>query len=365
MRRLKRLRNLRKRNRSASIVSKLATSLGSLAAVGATALVWSQVERRWPVLREYTMEVPQLTAPFTILQVADPHFYPGQEWLVHYFHQLAQLDFDFVVATGDNFGSLQAWEMTAKAFAPLLRKPGAFVFGSNDYFSPIRKSWTRYLSKSFSSPLTERNMPDLPWERLRDLFTASGWVDANNAAGLMELPVSYSPRSDIADLRFPRALSALPAKSETPLSSETVKLAIVGVDDPHIHRDRMPQFPADWLAVTEGTSSAFPVESRVFKLGLTHAPYRRILDAFAQGQADLVLAGHTHGGQLAIPFYGALVTNCDLPREFAKGLFTWSSQNRSVNVHVSAGLGTSPYAPVRFACRPEATLLHLVPAKRK
>jgi predicted MPP superfamily phosphohydrolase len=69
--------------------------------------------------------------------------------------------------------------------------------------------------------------------------------------------------------------------------------------------------------------------------------------------ADLVLAGHTHGGQLCVPGVGALVTNCDLPRSRAKGM----SQHGDAVLHVSAGLGTSPYAPVRFACRPEATLL--------
>jgi predicted MPP superfamily phosphohydrolase len=75
---------------------------------------------------------------------------------------------------------------------------------------------------------------------------------------------------------------------------------------------------------------------------------------------DLVLAGHTHGGQLCVPLLGALVTNCDLPRRQAKGLSTWSARGRTAQLHVSAGLGTSPYAPVRFACRPEATLLTLV-----
>jgi predicted MPP superfamily phosphohydrolase len=71
----------------------------------------------------------------------------------------------------------------------------------------------------------------------------------------------------------------------------------------------------------------------------------------------LVLAGHTHGGQLCVPGYGALVTNCGLPRGQASGLSRWHGSW----LHVSAGLGTSPYTPFRFACRPEATLLTLTP----
>ena len=77
--------------------------------------------------------------------------------------------------------------------------------------------------------------------------------------------------------------------------------------------------------------------------------------------ADAIFAGHTHGGQVCVPGYGALVTNCDIPREQVKGLSTWTSRGRSAALHVSAGLGTSIYAPVRFACPPEATLLTFLP----
>ena len=61
---------------------------------------------------------------------------------------------------------------------------------------------------------------------------------------------------------------------------------------------------------------------------------------------------------------GALTTNCGIERERVSGLHQHPSgpgpRQRSY-LHVSAGLGTSPYAPVRFFCRPEATLLTLVP----
>jgi predicted MPP superfamily phosphohydrolase len=60
-----------------------------------------------------------------------------------------------------------------------------------------------------------------------------------------------------------------------------------------------------------------------------------------------------------VPGYGALVTNCDIPRDQVKGLSLWTHARRTAYLTVSAGLGTSIYAPVRFACRPEATLLTL------
>jgi predicted MPP superfamily phosphohydrolase len=95
-------------------------------------------------------------------------------------------------------------------------------------------------------------------------------------------------------------------------------------------------------------------------IGVAHAPYLRVLDRWNELGYPLIMAGHTHGGQLCVPFYGALVTNCDLDRKRAKGLHTHSIPGHAPSwLHVSAGLGTSPYTPVRFACRPEATLLTL------
>jgi predicted MPP superfamily phosphohydrolase len=91
---------------------------------------------------------------------------------------------------------------------------------------------------------------------------------------------------------------------------------------------------------------------------LSHCPEPRVIDAFAADGYALVMSGHTHGGQLRIPGFGALVTNCGLDRRRARGLSRWPGGGW---LHVSAGLGTSPYAPVRFACPPEATLLTLTP----
>jgi uncharacterized protein len=82
-------------------------------------------------------------------------------------------------------------------------------------------------------------------------------------------------------------------------------------------------------------------------------------EAVASGYA-FVVAGHTHGGQIRMPFVGALVTNSQLPRRVASGLFRMGD----AVVHVSPGLGTNKYAPFRFLCRPEATLLVLTRAAK-
>ena len=88
-------------------------------------------------------------------------------------------------------------------------------------------------------------------------------------------------------------------------------LELVGVDDPHLEYDRYAAVagPADPSAGAHGRGGARAVP--------------RVLDAMAADGARLVIAGHTHGGQLCLPFYGALVTNCDLDRGRAKGVSRW------------------------------------------
>lgn len=240
---------------------------------------------------------------------------PGQQRKRDWVRQLDALEPDLVVNTGDNLAHLNAVPYVLDALGPLLRRPGAFVFGSNDYYGPRPKNPARYLLPSDDDRRPQG--PELPWKELRDGLLESGWLDLNNARG--ELTISGR------------------------------RLAFAGVDDPHIGRD-------DYSAVAGPADADADVT-----VGIAHAPYRRVLDAMHADGYQLLVAGHTHGGQLCVPGWGALVTNCDLDTRRAKGLSRHPSPAaaESAWLHVSAGLGTSPYAPVRFACPPEATLLTL------
>jgi predicted MPP superfamily phosphohydrolase len=123
------------------------------------------------------------------------------------------------------------------------------------------------------------------------------------------------------------------------------RVSLAGTDDPYLRRARYELIagPADADAVV--------------RLGVAHAPEPFLLRSFAADRYDLVLAGHTHGGQVRVPFGPAIVTNCGIDRARARWLHAWDDH---MYFHVSAGLGTNPYTPVRFCCRPEATLLTLV-----
>jgi predicted MPP superfamily phosphohydrolase len=94
---------------------------------------------------------------------------------------------------------------------------------------------------------------------------------------------------------------------------------------------------------------------RAFGLAVAHSP-DPAPELAALGY-DLMVFGHTHGGQVRLPLVGPLVTNSHVPRRIASGLVRMGN----AYAHISPGLGTSKYAPFRFLCRPEATVLELVP----
>ena len=307
--------------RGSGLLRTAGTLVGGLGlaglAAGGAALAWGSVERTMPVLRRYEVPVRAHVPEVTILQIADLHLFEGQEFLLRFLSDVAASEhFDMVVATGDNFGSTEALDMVMDAYRPFLSYPGAFVLGSNDYYSPIPKRWSRYLSRSKPHPV--RVVPDLPFLPMVRQMRQAGWLDLSNASGTLRLP--------------------------------TGMVSLLGTDDAHIYRDRLGAPASSWGA------------SDVLRLGVTHAPYTRVVSALTEVGSDLILAGHTHGGQIGIPGFGAIITNCDISRPYAKGLKRWQAPGSTAWLHVSAGLGTSPYAKVRIATRPEASLLHVYPA---
>jgi predicted MPP superfamily phosphohydrolase len=282
-----------------------------VAALGAATLAYaSLVERNMFTLRRFDVPLLDLDdEPLRILHLSDLHLMPGQRRKTQWVADLVGLDPDLVVVTGDNWSHPSALPAVSRAFEPLLGYPGAFVFGSNDYKGPVLKNPFSYFNKNREYVQGQ----DLPYEELRALFVSAGWADLNNARTMLKA------------------------------GGRTVEL--VGVDDPHVSRDVYP---------AGGASSSADLH-----IGVTHTPEPSVLDAMAADGFTLLLAGHTHGGQVRVPGVGALVTNCGLPRRMAKGLHRWPGS--SSWLHVSAGLGTHPTAPVRFACPPEASLLTLVP----
>ena len=290
----------------------LGTTLAATGSLGASTLGYSLLEAQAFTTRECSLPVLKSGSPeIRVLHLSDLHLTPAQTRKISWIRSLEALEPDLVVVTGDMMSHQFAVPAVAEALGGLLHRPGLFVLGSNDYYSPALKNPLKYLKRNRT---IANDTAMLPTQDLVDTLCDNGWVDLNNKQEIITV--------------------------------NGVRIHARGTNDPHIKLD-------DYASV------AGPYETDAFALGITHAPYLRVLEQFAEDSTELLLAGHTHGGQICVPFYGALVTNCDLPTGQAKGVSEFTSVGHSMPMHVSAGVGTNPYTPIRLACRPEATLLTL------
>jgi uncharacterized protein len=291
-----------------TLIRALGGVAAATAAAGAACVaygVW--IERDWFRLREETVPILEPGEdPITLLHLSDLHMVAGDRRKQAFLAGLAERPVDLVVVTGDMLGEPESLEAVLDSLGRFDPALGAVaVLGSNDYYAPRPKNYAQYFKRDRGKrKIVDRN----PWEKLVAGLEGMGWK------------VLFNQRDRIGDVE------------------------LAGMDDAHIFREDL------------GTPVPPDGPARL-RLGIAHSPYQRVIDAFEANGYGLVVAGHTHGGQVRIPGVGALVTNCDIPRERARGLSRW----RTSWLHVSAGLGSSKYAPFRFACRPEASVLHLVP----
>jgi predicted MPP superfamily phosphohydrolase len=281
------------------------------AALGAALFGYGLWEAKQYTLRRFEVPVlPPDSEPLRVLHVSDLHIVPEQRDKLAWVRSLAELEPDLVVNTGDTFSAGDAIPAVVHALEPLFAFPGCFVPGNNDYYAPSRKNPARYFIPHQPNP----RGPLLPWPDLADAMTSAGWLDLTHVRATVK--------------------------------AGAAQVALAGTDDPHLYRARYSQIagPADAEAIV--------------RIGVTHSPEPYLLKAFAADGYDLVLAGHTHGGQVRVPFGPAIVTNCGIDVRRARWLHQWDER---MYFHICAGLGTNPYLQIRFACRPEASLLTLVP----
>jgi uncharacterized protein len=243
-------------------------------------------------------------AELTILHLSDLHFVRRDDRKTRFLGSLPRAD--ITVVTGDFLAEPDAVEVAVASVAPTRgRLASWYVLGSNDYYVPGPINPLAYLA----GPNNRRHR-SAKRGRARDLIDGldeDGWANLTNVRRELDL-------------------DGLPVE-------------LLGLDDAHIRKHDVriaPRHAPERLG-----------------LAVMHSP-DSLPEAVACGY-ELVVAGHTHGGQVRMPFVGAVVTNSRLPRRVASGIFRMGD----ALVHVSRGLGTNKYAPFRFLCRPEATMLVL------
>lgn len=263
-------------------------------------------------LREATLPVlPVGHLPIRVLHFSDLHLTPKRRREIADIKSFVSLKPDLVISTGDFLADMQAVPTVLGALEELLDIPGCFVFGSNDYYAPKPKNPFTYLLRDHGKRVLGEL---LPVEELRAGLVRRGWKDLNH--------------------------------QRASLNIKGTRIEFRGTDDAHLERD-------DYATV------AGPASECDLAVGVTHAPYLRILESMSRDQLDLIFAGHTHGGQVRLPWPGgskALTTNCDLPNWRARGVTKLAGEPW---LNVSAGMGTSPFARIRVASPPEVSLITL------
>ncbi len=280
--------------------------LAAMLGVGVACIAYgAAIERHWYRLTRYRLDILPMAATLTVLHLSDLHVVRGSERLRRFVASLPAADVTTV--TGDILGEPEAVEEAVAILRGVRGRLGSyFVLGSNDYYVPRPLNPLRYF-------LGGRRRRRAARGRAGDLASqleADGWVHLRN-------------------VRVDAELEGLPVE-------------LLGLDDPHIDRHDLRVAPRR--------------DPGRFGLAVVHSPDP--MPELAALGYDLVVYGHTHGGQVRLPIVGALVTNSHVPRRLVSGLVRLG---RSY-AHISPGLGTSKYAPFRFLCRPEATLLELRPA---
>jgi predicted MPP superfamily phosphohydrolase len=264
------------------------------------------IERfRYRVIRHRLDILPaSAERPLLVLHLSDLHFVRHDPRKARFLSTLPTPD--VTVVTGDFLAEPEAVEAAVVGVRPVRgRLASWFVLGSNDYFVPKPLNYLAYFRKRRKRRRARRGRAP---ELVRAL-TADGWEDLTNVRHLVSL--------------------------------EGLDLELLGLDDAHIRRHDL-------------RVAARRAEDRL-GFAVMHSP-DSAPEAAALGYG-LIVAGHTHGGQVRLPFVGALVTNCSMPRRLVAGLIRMGG----AVLHTSRGLGTSKYAPFRFWCRPEATYLELRP----
>ncbi|MGH2779209.1 MAG: metallophosphoesterase [Actinomycetota bacterium] len=281
--------------------------LGGLGAGGALA-AYALFEPHRYRLAIRDLEVRPGVPHLDVLHLSDTHLGGGYRRRARWLSELPErlgVTPDLVLATGDLIQDDSGIDLIIEVLAGLEARLGRFyVLGSHDYFQSKFQNYGKYWTGN-----KKLTAPPANSDRLEQGLQAKGWSPLTNRTEFV--------------------------------THEEGRIRLAGVDDPYLNRQR--------------TAHIERGEQDLCAIGLMHSP--EVVSEYSLAGFDLVLAGHTHAGQVRIPFAGAVVTNSSLPTALAGGAHrvgeSW--------LHVSPGLGHGRFSPIRFNARPEATLLRLRP----
>lgn len=237
-----------------------------------------------------------------ILHISDLHLCAPESHKLDFLRKATEAPYDLIVITGDIFENFSGLEYADKIVSRPPRLGTFAVLGNHDYYdyNMIHRTIGRVVRK-FRSPKEKRDVTPM--------------IKALEAVGIKVL------------------------RNES-VSIPDEKLHIVGIDYPGIAEAELQRLVKQ-----------APANSLI--MAILHVPDR--LDRLARAGVDLAFGGHTHGGQVRIPFWGPLITNSDLKRQEASGLI-WRG---ATAIHVSRGVGADPRTNFRFFCPPHGSVIEV------
>ncbi|MFC1890518.1 metallophosphoesterase [Thermodesulfobacteriota bacterium] len=253
-----------------------------------------RVVRRDVVLRG----LPERFDPMTILHISDLHLYRPNPRMVAFLRELADLETDLVLATGDLIINNSMIDYCADALRPLRGRLGTFaVFGNHDHYD-----YSFLDSYLFRKKTNVRNDS----ARLTAALARAGVRVLNNR-----------------NVSIPEE------------GGGTIHVA--GVDDHGTSK-------SDLRTALDG------IPPGAFTILLSHTI--DILHELKSLPAALIVAGHTHGGQIRIPRLGPIFSRIKLPNRFCWGV----GEFQDTTLAVTSGLGVNRWGPFRLFCPPEAVI---------
>ena len=297
----------------------LSTAAALVGGLGGGLAAYAWWESTQAKLVRHDVEVPGLPDGLDglrILHISDTHFPANGASLERFAELVAEVEYDIVFASGDYVETAAGWDSAVAAFSLLHAPFGVYAsLGAHDYLSPIS--------------------------------TMAEWSDAmrRRAFGGRRRLVDPAPFVERLENLGVRVLRN--EWTQTEISGEVVRIGGAGDDSVGMARLDRALPPEDGADSPDGADGADGLT-----VLLTHSP-----DALLRLQRPppLSFCGHTHGGQIRIPGYGAPVRHSQLvDRRQTAGVF----QRNGAQVVVSQGFGTA-IIPLRFLCPPQIGLVHL------
>ncbi len=276
----------------------------------------------------------------TILHLSDFHLRKNRKGkkLFEFVQSLSDCRPDLIFITGDLVDKDENIPYLVQMLKPLKAKYGKFaVLGVHDYYNKKISEFLRNMVKRKKKYLRQNDIPRLKKE-LGDI----------GIQVLQNQVVAIDGHND-------------PIKG----------IQVAGIDDPILDKADVDKAfgknfgqQKDREYYRQKYIEHFRFKQRDFHIleedarlvfALMHTPDSHTIIDLVQKGADIIFAGHTHGGQVRLPMTGAILTGCRLNPRYASGLFYF----KKFVLYVSRGLGEGRFSQFRFFCSPEASMIRL------